>query len=247
MTGFLATAGEVLAVTAPPGPFLRLVEEAVGERLAAAAPAAPTVVLDVQGDGRPFDRTGFRPLTRGAYARDGQVLLLDACSSGFDLQRHGAGDPGRRRAGGAGPVPARPAHPGGEPRPARPVPAARRPDAGALPGAVAVGLARPGAAARRRAGRRRGRAAAGRSRRRREDHRAAPRGRRRRRRRRGQPVQRGPGDLLRPGRAAAPGRSRRRARRRHLARSARPGVRIPRARADARTGSWCSSAGRAPR
>ena len=55
-------------MTAPPGPFLRLVEEAVGERLAAAAPAAPTVVLDVQGDGRPFDRTGFRPLVGKAVA-----------------------------------------------------------------------------------------------------------------------------------------------------------------------------------
>ena len=86
MTGFLATAGEVLAVTAAPRQVLRLIEEAAGEPMADAAPAAPTVVLDVQGDGGPFDRAGFRPLTRGAYARDGQVLLLDACSSGFDLR-----------------------------------------------------------------------------------------------------------------------------------------------------------------
>ena len=114
MTGFLATAGEVVAVTAPPGPP-RLVEQAAGERLAATAPAPPTVVLDLQADGRPFDRAGLRPLTRGAYAGGGRVLLLDACSSGFDLLVT-AGEPGRhcsrcRRVTGRRP------DPGGEPRP----------------------------------------------------------------------------------------------------------------------------------
>lgn len=84
MTGYLATAGEVVAVTGPPA-AARLVEQAAGERLAATAPAAPTVLLDLQADNRPFDRAGLRPLTRGAYAGGGRVLLLDACSSGFDL------------------------------------------------------------------------------------------------------------------------------------------------------------------
>src|SRR6185437_1393153 len=84
VTGFLATAGEVVAVTAPPA-AARLVEQAAGERLAATAPAAPTVLLDLQADNRPFDRAGLRPLTRGAYSGGGRVLLLDACSSGFDL------------------------------------------------------------------------------------------------------------------------------------------------------------------
>jgi hypothetical protein len=94
LIGFLATGGEVLAVTGATGPAVRLIEEATGARLADTAPAAPTVLLDVQGDNAPFDRTGYAPLTRGAYARDGQVLLLDACSSGFDLlvSVHGTGD-----------------------------------------------------------------------------------------------------------------------------------------------------------
>jgi hypothetical protein len=94
VTGFLATGGEVLAVTGATGPAVRLIEEATGARLAGTAPAAPTVLLDVQSDSAPFDRTGCTPLTRGAYARDGQVLLLDACSSGFDLlvATRGTGD-----------------------------------------------------------------------------------------------------------------------------------------------------------
>ena len=91
MTRFLATAGEVVAVTAPPA-AARLVEQAAGERLATTAPAPPTVLLDLQSRGRPFDRSGLRPITRGAYAAGDRVLLLDACSSGFDLLIT-AGDP----------------------------------------------------------------------------------------------------------------------------------------------------------
>jgi hypothetical protein len=91
---YVATGGEVLAVTRAPAAGRRLVEEAVGLSLAAEAPAAPTVVLDIQPDTAPFDRAGLAPLTRGAYAGGARVLLEDACSSGFDLQVTAAGPAG---------------------------------------------------------------------------------------------------------------------------------------------------------
>jgi hypothetical protein len=81
----VATGGEVLALTRASAAGRRLVEEAVGLPLAQEASAPPTVALDIQPDTRPFDRAGLAPLTRGAYAGDGRVLLEDACSSGFDL------------------------------------------------------------------------------------------------------------------------------------------------------------------
>ncbi|HST66773.1 MAG TPA: hypothetical protein VLM05_16425 [Mycobacteriales bacterium] len=82
---FVATGGEVLAVTqAAPG-ARRLVEKAVGVPLAPAPPSAPTVALHIEPSRAPFDRAGLAPLTRGAYAGGGRVLLEDACSSGFDL------------------------------------------------------------------------------------------------------------------------------------------------------------------
>lgn len=88
---YVATGGEVLAVIRASATGRRLVEEAVGLPLAGEAPATPTVTLDIQPDTAPFDHAGLAPLTRGAYAGSGRVLLEDACSSGFDLLVTAAG------------------------------------------------------------------------------------------------------------------------------------------------------------
>lgn len=91
---YVPTGGEVLTVTRAAAAGRRLVEEAVGLPLAREASAGPTVALDIQPDTAPFDWTGMTPLTRGAYAGGGRVLLEDACSSGFDLLVTAAGPAG---------------------------------------------------------------------------------------------------------------------------------------------------------
>jgi hypothetical protein len=63
---------------------VRLVQEAAGEEL---RPPSGGTTLDVrvEADRRPFDIAGWEPLTRGAWCRDGMVVLRNAVSSGFDL------------------------------------------------------------------------------------------------------------------------------------------------------------------
>ncbi|WP_163505800.1 hypothetical protein [Fodinicola acaciae] len=41
--------------------------------------------VTVSHDRAAFDTTGWEPLTRGAYRREGRVVLHNACGSGFDL------------------------------------------------------------------------------------------------------------------------------------------------------------------
>lgn len=43
------------------------------------------VHLDVESSSEPFDIAGWEPLTRGAWCQDGDVVLRDACGSGYDL------------------------------------------------------------------------------------------------------------------------------------------------------------------
>ena len=64
----------------------RLITEACGPALQPGSTDDPDVQLQVSDDGRPFSLEGWHPLTRNAYHRDGNVLLLDACGSGFDLR-----------------------------------------------------------------------------------------------------------------------------------------------------------------
>ena len=132
----------------------------------------------------------------------------------------------------------------------RPVRAARRAGARALPGAVAGRLARPGAAARRgRCATRDGTAAAGRAGRRRQVDRARRGAGRRRDRHRRQPVLRrrercfGLVEPLRTDDRATAGRGRGRTSHGRVDRAARRPV----SPSSPRTGWWCSSAGRGPR
>ncbi|MCH5670805.1 hypothetical protein [Streptomyces gilvus] len=67
-------------------PFSRLLTEggAGGWQPADGRPCDVHVV--VQPQRTPFDTRGWAPLTRGAYARNGVVVLFNACGSGFDLR-----------------------------------------------------------------------------------------------------------------------------------------------------------------
>lgn len=88
----VATAGEVVAVDCTAPGLTALLESASAGELREAGPAQPTVHLAIQPERQPFDHQGWRLVTRGAWAAASQVLLTDACSSGFDLLIQPLGD-----------------------------------------------------------------------------------------------------------------------------------------------------------
>jgi hypothetical protein len=87
MRATVLQAGARVSVDCHPPRIARLIEEALGPSLLLdTADDDPDVDLVVSADGAPFDLAGWAPLTRGAYHLDGQVVLVNACGSGFDLR-----------------------------------------------------------------------------------------------------------------------------------------------------------------
>lgn len=81
----LTTAGERLVVDCAIPWLGALLDTAVaGEFAETTTDSSATVSVEVQ-DGPAFDPAGWRLVTRGVWARDRRALLVDACSSGFDL------------------------------------------------------------------------------------------------------------------------------------------------------------------
>jgi hypothetical protein len=94
LSNYVATAGELVAVSSELRWATRLVDRAVGGALAPEPPRddldgpdRPTVLLRLESGRRPFDRFGLRPVTRGAYADEaGEHVLLEDCGgSGWDM------------------------------------------------------------------------------------------------------------------------------------------------------------------
>jgi hypothetical protein len=82
----LETAGELLSI----GCSLRWVAELMAEgaagELRGAETAGSTVSVEVERSSQPFGTRGWEPLTRGAWCREGEVVVHNACTSGFDLR-----------------------------------------------------------------------------------------------------------------------------------------------------------------
>jgi hypothetical protein len=94
----LATAGERLTVLGTPRWLEAVVAEGAdrtaSETPHAAGAGAGGVTVTVEDERAPFDTAGWAPLTRGAVARDGELVAADVCGSGFDLHlRVRAGGP----------------------------------------------------------------------------------------------------------------------------------------------------------
>src|ERR1700756_4883583 len=84
----VATSGEQLSIACGPAWVEDLVEEALAGATGSGA-ATPTVSVQVESSRSAFDVAGWEPLTRGAWARGGNVVIEDVCSSGFDLGLRG--------------------------------------------------------------------------------------------------------------------------------------------------------------
>jgi hypothetical protein len=80
----LETAGEVVLVDSALGWVTRLLDEASAGALTSHAISA-TMAIHVEATTRPFAVAGLIPLTRSAWSREGEVVVEDACGSGFDL------------------------------------------------------------------------------------------------------------------------------------------------------------------
>jgi hypothetical protein len=85
MRDFLDTAGERLAIESSLGWVTGLIVEGSGGELLRVETSDASVVVGVESERYPFETRNWRPLTRGAWQRDGEVVLEDVCTSGFDL------------------------------------------------------------------------------------------------------------------------------------------------------------------
>jgi hypothetical protein len=89
MRGYVDTAGEHLAIECSDGWVAELITEGSGGELRPLETADPSVLVRVETERDPFETRGWKPLTRGAWERDGEVVIENACTAGFDLHVRG--------------------------------------------------------------------------------------------------------------------------------------------------------------
>ena len=85
MTAMLRTAGERLSIESEPSWVTELLSEGAGGELGAGNGVEPSVRVVVESDRRGFDTDGWEVLTRGAWRREGELVMTNACTAGFDL------------------------------------------------------------------------------------------------------------------------------------------------------------------
>jgi hypothetical protein len=81
----LLTAGECLSLSSSLGWVSELIAEGTGGDLRSGEAADASVSVHVEADRQPFETEGWQLLARGAWRRRGEVVLENACTSGFDL------------------------------------------------------------------------------------------------------------------------------------------------------------------
>jgi hypothetical protein len=90
MRALLTQAGATMQVDSVVPALDRLISEACGAALRPAVNKAPDPDVDIHvvldGSSAGFSLSGWDPLTRDAFSRDGNVVLHNACGSGFDLR-----------------------------------------------------------------------------------------------------------------------------------------------------------------
>lgn len=85
MHGHLDTAGERVGITCALPWVWELIEEgAAGELVRAESPSA-SLLVRVESRRDPFDTRGWRVLARGVWEHDGELVIENACTAGFDL------------------------------------------------------------------------------------------------------------------------------------------------------------------
>lgn len=85
MRGFIDTAGERLEIECALSWVGELIGEGSGGELRRSEASEASVRVCVEANRGRFETRGWEQLTRGAWRRDGEVVLEDACTAGFDL------------------------------------------------------------------------------------------------------------------------------------------------------------------
>ena len=85
MRATLDTAGERLEIDCGLSWVAERIEECAAGELRAPGPAHDGVGIRVEAEQRAFDTRGWEFLTRGAWRRPGEVVVENACTSGFDV------------------------------------------------------------------------------------------------------------------------------------------------------------------
>jgi len=85
MPAFLDTAGERLSIESSLPWVMDLIAEGAAGELRLSDPSAASVKVRVEAERRSFDTSGWRLLARGAWERNGELVLENACTAGFDL------------------------------------------------------------------------------------------------------------------------------------------------------------------
>jgi hypothetical protein len=90
MRALLTQAGATMLLESAVPTFDRLIGDACGAALRPATVTTPDPDVDihvvVDGSSAAFSLSGWDPLTRNAFSRDRNVVLHNACGSGFDLR-----------------------------------------------------------------------------------------------------------------------------------------------------------------
>lgn len=80
----LETAGEAVEISSEVDWVARILLEGSDGRMTFAG-GESTLGVHIDSDSRPFRLTGLSVLTRGAWSGAGEVVVVDACGTGFDL------------------------------------------------------------------------------------------------------------------------------------------------------------------
>jgi hypothetical protein len=81
----LETAGQRVDVRCSVPWLTAVLEEGMLDDLQVPDPAGSTLSVIIESDGRPFDVSGWEQFMRRAWRHDGQMVVENICSSGFDL------------------------------------------------------------------------------------------------------------------------------------------------------------------
>ena len=91
MHAFLDSAGERLAIECSLPWVMELIAEGAAGELRESEAAGAAITIRVEADRGPFDTRGWNLLARGAWLREGELVIENACTAGFDLHlRHTA-------------------------------------------------------------------------------------------------------------------------------------------------------------
>jgi hypothetical protein len=82
----LDSAGERVAIECAPAWVAELIEEGTAGELRPGDARDASVLVRVEDGRARFDTRRWEPLTRGAWRRDGAVVIENACTAGFDLR-----------------------------------------------------------------------------------------------------------------------------------------------------------------